>query len=265
MPKKYWYSSFAIIIITLLAAAYYVSVILRSTVVTFAVITDYGMNNQYEQAVSDMVNDWNPSFVVTTGDNNVFSTDWNTVVGNYYGQYILSGKFYPCVGNSEAAGYESYFNRPRYYEVDTGLVHLFMLNSLTGNDLAQHDWFNSKFSSSNSVWNIVCLHYPLYTSSAARERGMDWVDSGADLVLSGHVHAYERLWGGNKTTFITGLPGGQPPYSLGDILPFSRFHYTGNYGAMKIMVNSTHLVAEEYTIDDMGSPIDSFILFKPGR
>src|SRR5689334_17939169 len=56
----------------------------------FAVIGDFSAG-QPEQDVSNLVKSWNPSFVVTVGDNNYPSGDASTIdanVGQYYHQYI---------------------------------------------------------------------------------------------------------------------------------------------------------------------------------
>ncbi|MFV2068285.1 MAG: metallophosphoesterase [Pirellulales bacterium] len=100
--------------------------------VTFAVIGDYGVGGGGEENVANMIKetDWDVDFVVTTGDNNYWSTavggDWESVIGQYYGDFIQGRsdnlyplqtstiqRFFPTPGNHdslETGGYLDYFN-----------------------------------------------------------------------------------------------------------------------------------------------------------
>jgi hypothetical protein len=56
---------------------------------------------------------------------------------------------------------------------------------------------------------------------------------GADAVLAGHDHTYERLQVGGIPHFVNGL-GGAGSYSFGTILAQSVVRYNANGGAMRI-------------------------------
>jgi hypothetical protein len=78
----------------------------------FAVIGDFGDDNEDEQAVADLINSWNVDIIITTGDNSYGSTpiddnigkyfaDW---IGNYNGSYgsgSPTNKFFPSLGNHD--------------------------------------------------------------------------------------------------------------------------------------------------------------------
>ena len=102
----------------------------------FAVIGDYGTNdkcNTNESAVAQMVNSWNPAFIITLGDNIYFGknnntqnscthehvNDYDSVVKKYYGNYftknINTNRFYPCIGDHEIAGELDMDPRPGFY------------------------------------------------------------------------------------------------------------------------------------------------------
>ena len=66
------------------------------------------------------------------------------------------------------------------------------------------------------------------------------------MVLSGHVHAYERLSEGGLTYF-TMLPGGQDPYGFHTPISGSMFRYSGSYGATLVTATSTKLDFKTYT------------------
>ena len=132
----------------------------------FAVIGDYGTGSSYEEMVAALVSGWNPDFVITTGDNNYPDGTAETIdenIGQFYSQFIgnytgsygsgsETNRFWPslgnhdwhsisCSGSSCNGPYFDYFTLPnneRYYEVDLGLVHLFALNSLSGEPDDRH-------------------------------------------------------------------------------------------------------------------------------
>jgi hypothetical protein len=123
----------------------------------FAVIGDYGSNTINEERVADLVAGWQPAFVVTTGDNNYDNGAATTIdrnigqyyspfIGNYQGQYgdgSPTNRFWPSLGNHDwralscdgdtcTGPYFDYFTLPgneRYYDVDMGLIRLFVVDS----------------------------------------------------------------------------------------------------------------------------------------
>jgi len=57
----------------------------------FAVIGDYGKAGVNEYNVSEMVRNWNPAFIITTGDNNYElgeASSMDSNIGQYYHQFI---------------------------------------------------------------------------------------------------------------------------------------------------------------------------------
>lgn len=102
-------------------------------------------------AVADLVASWSPNFVATVGDNNYPEGRAATIdvnIGKYYAAFIgdytgqfgpgsADNRFWPTLGNHDwktgnVDAYQAYFTLPgneRYYEIDHGLVHLFMVDS----------------------------------------------------------------------------------------------------------------------------------------
>lgn len=131
--------------------------------IRFAVIGDYGSaadkGAEAEQQVADMVKSWNPSFIITVGDNNYGCGASNTIVqniGNYYCDFIYNpgapagqvctgraandktNYFFPSLGNHDwytpnAQPYLDYFTQlpgnKRYYDFVQGPVQFFALDS----------------------------------------------------------------------------------------------------------------------------------------
>ncbi|KAJ8601257.1 hypothetical protein CTAYLR_003270 [Chrysophaeum taylorii] len=106
----------------------------------------------------------------------------------------------------------SYSTSPLYWSVDIGPVHVIALNSydnyVRGGDRLQREWLVDDLDSIDrgaTPWVVVMMHAPFYTSNYAHPGEAELMRQayepllyayGADLVLSGHVHAYERSTSG---------------------------------------------------------------------
>jgi len=239
--------------------------------VRFAVIGDYGLAGDNELAVANLVKSWNPDFIVTLGDNNYpLGTD-STIdqnIGQYYHEFIYPYKgsygtgsnvnrFFPALGNHDwysdsAKAYFDYFTLPgneRYYDIIRGDVHLFFLDS----DLNEPDgvtdssvqavWLKTTLSLSQQKWNIVVVHHAPYSSGSHGSilyTQWPYKEWGADLVLSGHDHTYERLTVDGLTYIVCGT-GGHSLYEFVDTLDCSVFQYNKNFGALFIEADQNTL------------------------
>ena len=131
----------------------------------FAVIGDFGDDDDDTRAVADMIKGWNPDIIVTTGDNDYSDGAYRgtfegleLAVGQYFHEYIANyqgaegagaseNRFFPTPGNhdwgdtcDDAGGmddYLAYFTLPvsdsgneRYYDFRQGPVHFFSVHSL---------------------------------------------------------------------------------------------------------------------------------------
>ncbi len=259
--------------------------------VHFAVIGDYGMNNSAETDVAKLIQGWQPDLIITTGDNNYPSGAADTIdanIGKYFHNYIFpysgtygSGadlnRFFPSLGNhdwytKDAQPYLDYFSLPgneRYYDFVWGPVHLFNIDSDEHEPdginagSAQAAWLQQGLAASTSPWNIVYLHYPPYSSGS--HGSTDWMQWpfaawGADALLAGHDHLYERLLVDGIPYFTNGAGGGGL-YNFGDPLPQSQFRYNSNYGAMLVTASETEVLFEFY--NRTGDLKDSYRLTKP--
>jgi hypothetical protein len=234
---------------------------------TFGVIGDYGMNNTAERDVANLVKSWNPGFILTLGDNN-YSTDptsWDERIGQYYHEYIYGYKgtygpgsptrrFFPNIGNHDydagIDGYLAYFDLPgneRYYTYRHGPVEFFVLNSNPeepdgiSKTSKQATWLQNAMTASDAKWKVVSLHHPPYasggTSSTMRWPFEDW---GADVVLTGHLHNYERLHVGEIDYFVNGL-GGAGISGFGTTVSGSQARYNDSHGAMKVIADESFM------------------------
>src|SRR5262249_31670462 len=68
-------------------------------------------------------------------------------------------------------------------------------------DKKQLEWFENEVKTSGSGWKIVYFHHPIYSSGEKHGSNLElrpvpepsFVNSGVDVVLSGHEHFYERI------------------------------------------------------------------------
>ncbi len=253
----------------------------QSNQIVFAVIGDYGSAGQPEADVANLVKSWNPNFIVSVGDNNypdgaAYSIDKN--IGQYYHNYIYkyNGKygsgsatrrFFPALGNHDwhqgsANAHTNYFNLPgneKYYEFTYGNLHFFILDSIKdepqGNTSAspQAKWLKNRLAASTSQYNIVVTHYAPYSSGQHGSVAfMQWQfkEWGADVVLAGHDHDYERLLVNGLPYFVNGA-GGASLYSFKPALPETQMRYNKNYGAMRVEATNTTMKFQFFTRDNV--------------
>jgi hypothetical protein len=238
----------------------------------FAVIGDYGADNYFERDVANLILSWQPDFIITVGDNNYPYGGYDTIdaaIGKYFHSYIYPytgnfgegatvNHFFPSLGNhdlltDDGKPYFDYFALPgneRYYDFTWGPVHFFALNDIesepdgVGVSSIQAAWLQNRLTASTSTWNIVYMHYPPYSSGPhgstewARWPYSDW---GADVVLSGHDHIYERLEEDGLTYIVDGM-GGNGIYDIVNIVDGSQARYNGDYGALRVEVTNTHIL-----------------------
>ncbi|MFZ1684944.1 MAG: metallophosphoesterase [Candidatus Zixiibacteriota bacterium] len=262
-----------------------------------------------ELAVANLIKSWNPDFIVTAGDNSYNPGTIDANIGQYYHDYIGAyagaygsgspvNRFFPCVGNHEYSdglginAYLTYFTLPgagvqsdnssgneRYYDFIQGPVHFFAINSNIqdpdGIDSmsVQAQWLKSELLYSPYPWNIVFFHHGAYSSATTHGSTPDlqwpYENWGADLVVNGHDHSYERVMrddnhnGDSIPYFINGL-GGRSLYTFpsSGFVEGSTVRYAANYGAMQAEATDSTLILKFYSVagGTAGTLIDSIML-----
>lgn len=261
------------------------------SVLRFAVIGDFGQGGQAEADVAALVHSWSPDIVITVGDNNYPSGSADTIdahIGAYYYDFIYpysgaygpgatENRFFPTLGNHDwytegAEPYFAYFTLPaneRYYDFTSGPVHFFAVDSDgsepdgVGRSSAQADWLRQAMAASDSPWNVVYFHHPPYSSGLHGSiTWMRWpfAEWGADAVLAGHDHTYERLLVDGIPHFVNGLGGGAIYYFV-NTLPESQFRYNGGHGAMLVTATEAEMVFSFFGIE--GELIDTYEVRTP--
>jgi predicted phosphodiesterase len=260
----------------------------RTVEFSFAVIGDYGNGSQNAADVAALIKSWKPDFVITTGDNNYPDGAANTIddhIGQFFHEFIApykgsygegaqDNRFYPSLGNhdwhaKDAQPYLDYFTLPgneRYYDFTWGEVHFFVVDSDpdepdgADSNSVQAAWLQSRLAASNSLWKIVYFHHAPYSSAqhGPNER-MQWpfAQWGADVVISGHDHTYERISKDGIWYFVNGLGGGGR-YNFNNIVDGSQVRYNEDHGAMLVEVGRETMRFR--FINRQGSVIDDFEL-----
>ena len=240
----------------------------------FAVIGDYGaVWSNVPSGTAELIYSWQPDFIITVGDNNYPLGAASTIdlnIGRPYHEFIYpyvgefvpgakSNRFWPALGNhdwdslsclgSRCFGpYFDYFTLPnneRYYDFVQGPIHFFVTNSdtrepdgmTTGS--IQGRWLKEQLAASTATWKVVYMHHSPYSSGrhgALPFRQWPYREWGADVVLSGHDHMYERLLVDEMLYFVNGA-GGTTLYGFGDPISGSQVRYNDSHGAMLVDAN----------------------------
>ena len=234
---------------------------------SFAVIGDYGTNGPGSLDVAALVNSWDPDLVLTVGDNNYPDGAAETIesnIGQLYGRFIDEARFFPTLGNHDMTTdlgrpYLEYFTLPgneRYYDFVRGPIHFFAINSDwrevdgIGAGSSQAEWLRAGLAASATPWQVVYFHAPPYVSMSAKQvPALRWPFAawGADLVLSGHAHLYERLQIDGIPFVVNGLGGGGIYAFDAVAVPGSQVCYNDDYGALLVEAFPGHLALQFVT------------------
>ncbi|HEU5097776.1 MAG TPA: metallophosphoesterase [Roseiflexaceae bacterium] len=165
-------------------------------------------------------------------------------------------------GTPGAAGYYDYFGeqagpeRRGYYSFDLGAWHIVSLNSeiAAGPESAQAQWLRDDLAAHPAACTLAYWHKPLFSSGSVH--GNDphmraiWqilASAGADVVLGGHDHVYERFAPQDADgaadpqgmrEFVAGA-GGSNLYGIGQVQPNSEVRGTGTFGVLKLTLHAT--------------------------
>jgi hypothetical protein len=163
----------------------------------------------------------------------------------------------------DAAGYFDYFGElagtpgEGYYSYDLGDWHIIALNSIiqVSAGSPQEQWLRSDLAAHPAVCTLAYWHYPLFSSGivhggdpSMRPLWQALYDYGADVVLTGHEHNYERFAPqdpqGNADPvrgireFVVGS-GGRSHYGFGAPVPNSEARNGDTYGLLKLTLHLT--------------------------
>ena len=168
----------------------------------------------------------------------------------------------PVPGNHEyqtsgASGYFQYFNNvPAYYAYNLGTWRVYALNSEidTSANGAQGTWLQSDLAANPKACVLAYWHKPRWSSGSTHgsDSGMQAIwqilyNAGAEVVITGHEHNYERFAQMNASgsavsqgmrEFVVGT-GGASHYGFGSALSTSEVRNSSTYGVLKLTLSGS--------------------------
>jgi hypothetical protein len=221
------------------------------------------------QETAKLVISINPTLALTLGDNQYPSgllSDYQKGYASTWGAFLA--KTSPAPGNHEykssstAAGYFAYFGSrapSAYYSYNVGAWHLISLDSncskIGGCGLSspQYNWLKADLAAHPATCTLAYWHHPRWSSgtthggSTSMSRFWNLLyGAGADVVLSGHEHNYERFApqdpsGGLDTArgivqIVVGV-GGHGLYPFGAPKPNSLVRNSSTFGVLKLTLH----------------------------
>jgi hypothetical protein len=174
----------------------------------------------------------------------------------------------PAPGNHEyntpgATDYFNYFGPAAgdpakgYYSFDLGTWHFVVLNSNCsvvpcGTGSAQVNWLHADLAAHPATCTIAMWHHPLFSStvssSSVKPFWQELYNAGADLILNGHAHNYERFapqdpnGAADPTSGIREIivgTGGESHASFGSTQSNSEVRNSNTFGVLKLTLHPT--------------------------
>lgn len=173
---------------------------------------------------------------------------------------------YPIAGNHEwltphAAGYFKYFGKRagtatepwRAFSPVKGWLVLLLDSNCEfvggcGRASPEGRWIHQQLANTNATCVMATMHHPRRTSGEyagntdtlkrSKKLWASLTPGGADLVLNGHDHIYERFRKVNGVQQFTVGTGGKNPYAITTHAKGSQRRITGHYGALELTLSS---------------------------
>jgi PKD repeat protein len=219
-----------------------------------------------DEATADLL-DVTPGIVFTVGDNAYpmgTADEYTNCYDPTWGRQKARTR--PLPGNHEyesgnATGYFGYFGAAAhdpaegYYSFDVGEWHVVMINSELDISAGapEEQWLRADLAAHSNQCTMAMWHEPRFTSSAGRVT-LEYLkplwnalyEAGADLIINGHDHSYERFApqtpdGVADATYglrqITVGTGGDSHYGFGT--PTANSEVRGSsFGVLKLVLSS---------------------------
>lgn len=231
--------------------------------VTFVGAGDISMcGNDNDELTAELLDNI-PGTVFTLGDNAYDDGEYRQFVDCYaptWGRY--KDRTRPIPGNhdyhtADAAGYFQYFdNVAPYYAYNLGSWRIYALNSEidTSETSPEVSWLQVDLATHPSQCVLAYWHEPRWSSGSthgsSEHEQVLWqilYQAGAELVLNGHEHSYERFMPMNAEgkldpfgmrEFVVGTGGGVL-YPFGTPLETSEVRNNTTYGVLKLTLHPT--------------------------
>jgi hypothetical protein len=208
-----------------------------------------------------------PGTVFTTGDNaydNGTASEFANCYAPSWGRHRARTR--PAPGNHDwhtanAQGYRDYFGfgpGPLWYSYNLGAWHVVVLDSTCANaggcdpGSPQHTWLVNDLAADSSACTVALWHHPRFSSGdhhgSSNATAAFWTalyNDGAEIVLNGHDHSYERFAPQNASAaadpngirqFVVGT-GGRNLYQFGSPIANSEVRNNDTFGVLKLTLD----------------------------
>jgi hypothetical protein len=207
-----------------------------------------------------------PGTVFTAGDN-VYPSgtpgNYANCYGPTWGRHLW--RTFATAGNHDVQGdagaaYSAYFGSAAgpsglfYYSFTLGAWHIVMLNSNmpAGAGTPQYEWLRADLAATRQTCIAAVWHHPLFSSgvegnqSAMKDVWRILMQYGAELVMAGHDHTYERFAPQDADgranargirEFIVGT-GGYSLYDRGTMKPNSEVFENRTWGVLRLTLKT---------------------------
>jgi len=228
-------------------------------------------SNQGDSATAKIIDGISGTVSVFVAGDNAYpdgsAADYANCYDPTWGRF--KSRTHPAPGNHEynipgASGYFDYFGSAAgdpskgYYSYDYGGWHIVAINSVITRNAgsAQEQWLRADLAANQKKCILAYWHYPRFSSGSVHgsDASMQAIwqalyDYGADIVVSGHEHNYERFAPQTPTgeldnargirQFVAGT-GGAGNYSFGVTQPNSEVRYNATPGVLKFTLYADH-------------------------
>ncbi|WP_051324687.1 metallophosphoesterase [Candidatus Solirubrobacter pratensis] len=202
------------------------------------------------------------------------------IIGNHDGEAATSGdgycQYFGAIAHCNATGQQG---GAAFYSFDLGTWHIVMLNSNCiavggcGPGSPEYTWLQSDLAANPRSCTLAAWHHPRWSSGLGYNGSMMqplwnlFYESGGDLVLSGHLHTYERFAPLNGAgvidptngmrQFVVGT-GGESFHDFGVTAPGSEVRQNSTFGVLRLVLHPasydwTFLPIAGSTFPDSGS------------
>lgn len=263
-----------------------------SAPISFSVIGDSGYGGLPQLQVAQVLASTKPDFVIHVGD--VIYPAFSRFLSDFrcfsiYSDLMRRTPFFFAPGNHDSYGgtadYDEAFYMPtnnfnaseRFYSFDHGPAHFVILNS----DLearadyspgsVQYNWLEADLAATQQPWKLIFFHHVFRSSSfhefddydrnfaydsdqLQNSIGVLATRYGAQVIINGHDHVYERFMPVNGITSLTTGGGGANLYGLSTLNRHSAQFFI-RYHCLKVTIDGDQL--ETQAIDNNGLLLDS--------
>lgn len=250
-----------------------------TSVVRFVTLGDLGTRTPDQYAVATQLAATAHDFVLVTGDvayPDGRPEDLERNVFSMYGPLMASVPFFPATGNhdhrtDDAAPFHEAFAsfdnggphaHERWFSFDWGPVHVVVLDT-EALDRDQLRWLDADLAATRQPWSVVVTHRPPYSTGEhgsdrrTRRRLAPILEAhGADLVLSGHDHDYERTHPVDGVHYVVTGGGGVGTRSVGQAWFTAYSARVAHF--VHVTADPQHLVLA--AVDATGVVFDSLLL-----